>query len=230
MIVAAAARLRQQYDRLAESGEIKNRVSQIESTRERLVAIEPHIREPLKVFGLTHDRLPAEDRERVGERLRQLQWMIRQSREDFARDRRQVRRLEEAAASAGAIVNDLNLAWRRAATLRSQPFRDLMVLVRQLPAVAAEAQALQRALKQLDPSIETAPRSPQDLSRYDERMREVEHQAQAFEALPLAVREFLRRVTEETATLADLSPDIVDWLQQQGHLQSLAVRFAGGGP
>lgn len=228
MIVAEAARLRQQYTRLADAESVKIRVAQIASTREQLEAIEPRIRESVGIFVLIGNRLRVEDRERFDARIEQLAGMIRKSRNEFEQERRQVRRLGETEGMAVSIIRELDTAWRGACDLQVQPFRDLLVLVGRLQVVAAQTQALRGALRDLEKLTEVAPRDASQLAQFDRRLCEVERQAQAFVGLPAAVQEFLRRVTLETATLEDLTPDVVDWLREQGHLGSLAVRFVGG--
>ena len=227
MIVAASAKLREQYRRREEAQRVRDRVAQIASTRKKLEELEPVLRESIEIFSRIQDRIPTEEQTRFCERFRQLEGIIRQSHTGFATERRQVTRLEEATAAARNIIDDLHRTWRQTSNSQVQPYRDLLVLVRQLPVVAPQAQALQSALRDLEPSTAVAPRTDADLARFKHRLAEIERKGQAFAGLPAEVRDFLQRVTERTATLGDLNPNVMEWLRAQGHLQSFLIRFSG---
>lgn len=225
MIVESANTLRHRYARLNEAEKVKNRLQQITDTRTRLEEIQPCFGEPIAIFGLTQDRLPDADRERIGQRITELEEMIRRSRKEFDRERRQVTRLDEGAGRANSLVRELDAAWQVYSERQRQPYHEILVLVRQLGGFAEPAQSLQHALQALLPLTSVVPKSNSQLAHFDSQLLVVKQRAEAFKDLPTAVQEFLRRVVAHSATLEDLSPDVSEWFRDQGLLRSFAIRF-----
>jgi chromosome segregation ATPase len=228
MIAAQAAELRERYARLDKVSKVTIRVSQIIETRDHLEKLAGPVAELSATMALIANRIRPEDRAGIEQRIVQLHWMISESQRSFEAERRQVVALTNAHRSATAILADLERAWaayRDAAILR---YRELYVLVARIPYLAAQAESLNGALASASKKAAAAPKSAAAIRAFDEALAAVDAAARAFDTLPESVRDFLRRVISNSATLANLNRDVIDWLREHDSLGLFSVQFGTG--
>jgi hypothetical protein len=104
----------------------------------------------------------------------------------------------------------------------------LYVLVARIPYLAAQAESLNGALASASKKAAAAPKSAAAIRAFDEALAAVDAAARAFDTLPESVRDFLRRVISNSATLANLNRDVIDWLREHDSLGLFSVQFGTG--
>jgi DNA repair exonuclease SbcCD ATPase subunit len=227
MIAERAAQLREVYQRVADRAQVADRLRRIEETRGRIQSLADPVIVVTDTFTTIHERLTDDDRRSLTTNIANLAHLLRTSQSEFSQGSRQVVKLERAHNSVKAIQRELERSWQRYVDDQTRSYRELLVIIRQVPAIESHVADLQTALEQLQSQYRTPPRTAERLARFDAGLDDIRKRAREFEELPHSVRDFLSRVAAGQATLMDVSPEILQWLDTHDARSVFAVRLSG---
>lgn len=214
MIAALAARVSQRLDEVAALERAQSEAGDISATVEALDAVRQQAEIAIGGFRLLRERLPPERVRSISARLADFAQTLRRSREEFGRQRRQVPILASVKSQALQISADLVEGWRGVAQSQAGPLLTLFALVERLPEMQDRLPELSSLQAQLQQRMIAPPQTTEQLVRFDTLCRRLDELLLQVQGLSPTVRAFLAKVVAGTATLADLSEDVVAWCRQ----------------
>lgn len=228
MIVSLAAGVQ---DRLAQVHQLEltsNALSNIQATLDELRKVEQVVDRLRAVMAVISPRLAVGSvadlqgqAERIADELESSHAAFKSNRRQVTELRTILRRVEQLAANAGAL-------WTAYAGALIAPNREILALVRSLPEVAEQRHTIDALIAQLETQVQTPPQTRQALARFDTALDEVEHRLAAVKQLSPEVKAFLEKVRAGAATVADLTPAVLDWCRHGEHAAAFAISFVAG--
>lgn len=150
---------------------------------------------------------------------------IRLSRQRFATNRREQLPLHNAGEKLKRASTSLAQGWQSHAHERLAPYLDLLKLVTYLPEVAASAGEINLLVTQIREHVAKPPRTQAQLDQFHQRLADLGRRLNAVAQLPAGVRVFLGNVVSGSATIADLTPEVQDWISAGGRANAFAITF-----
>ena len=225
MIKALATRVREQLDEIDELERAMFEANDIQATLNVLTTVHQRVTSVVSEFHLLRQRLPPEQAHAVASRLDGLQQDLSRSRDEFAHQRRQVAILETIQSRAVRIEKDLADGWREAAQTKAVPLLQLLSLVWWLPELREQAPSIRELAARIKSYVGELPRTGERLRAFDSACHQLEDQLVTVQGLSDHVRWFLTRVVNGSATLADVSDDVLAWCRQEDRGGAFSVVF-----
>lgn len=216
---------------LAEVNELQRAASEAEDLQETLDALST-VHDALQAVRQTHDRiadrLSLEENRRLTAMFVQLLEKVWASREDFEQRSRQAVKLRPVDSGATEFAHQLDGAWKTYAHERSFRYAELSALVESLPEMQTKVATLRTYRNRLRELAEHAPISDRELAEFDQKLQQFRLELDRIEGLTPAIVQFLRKVSYGTATLADLSDEVLTWCRSAGRANSFSLQLKGG--
>ena len=149
--------------------------------------------------------------------------------DEFQSNSDQARRLKPF--SDGDIVPSLDsmrTMWASQVDREVKNESEIYLLVRSLPDVRSNGAQIDTVLRRLNTVKEQPPTSEEELVRYQEYVDTLRSQIGGIKGLTPAVQIFLEKMSQNSATIADLTPEILDWCREPSRAKLFAIRFAEG--
>ncbi|NJN68632.1 MAG: hypothetical protein HC884_18955 [Chloroflexaceae bacterium] len=159
-------------------------------------------------------RFFAEDIQIIQQRATSIMQEIETFCSDFEHNRRQVPTLLKIEKELQKTLKDIDARWKCYATEQIRSHTNTLNLVRALPEIARQEGEIHELLKQLRGFTENLPSSSAKRTDFDARLQQLKDRLATLQGLSPAVQEFLQRVQNGSATLGDLSDDILSWCRQ----------------
>jgi HPt (histidine-containing phosphotransfer) domain-containing protein len=156
--------------------------------------------------------------ESVGEQLHQIRLQLRSN----PRQTNEVSRLEKQVVSAAV---KLEVCWRSWCDLQLQPHRDALALVSFLPEIQAQQNAIDQALQLAGQLSLSLPKSDESLRSFKATVETLGSVLAELEGISITVKSFLDKVVNGQATIEDLDPEILAWVQQRGRAKAFKIGF-----
>jgi len=214
---------------IQEVDDRENAKSVVESVLETLGALEA-LKE--KIFQLQmgiqtlRPRLSPADLQKALETGAHCAAQIRRSTSQFTVQPRQKNELQVVQNQIQRTLGELHKAWMTYATGRAREPEDLYQIVCYLPEVIARKATYDELRRKLQTASETTPSSWQMLQAFDQMIEQFKQMLGEIEGLSEAVKAFLLKALNGTATLADITDEVLQWCRQGQHAQTFSVRFA----
>lgn len=225
MIVALAEQVRNTLSHMHQLEVAQSEVENIEATLAELRRVDQALDSLSVTLRIIQQRLPNEIISILQSQANKLATDIESSRAAFTQNRRQVDSLRTIQSKLQKISTDIANAWASYAEQRFMPHREILELVRRLPEVAAQDEAISRLVDQIQAQVRKSPGSTAELGAFDARIADLSQRLALVEQLAPAIREFLGKVRDERATVADLTPEVLSWLQKSQHTTAFAISF-----
>lgn len=227
MIGELCSQLRQQ---LAEAGRLEQQqdeMQDIKATLDTLNMVRETIRKLKVPYQVVWSRLPVDDIQSIRQQTASIAESIEASRSDFEHNRRQIQPLKKIEKDVQSIQKSLDARWKMYAQAQLSPHEEMLKLVRALPEIAGQEQAINELLSHLRAYTKELPSSHAKLTEFDTRLQQLSSRLATLQGLSPGVRDFLRKVQDGTATLHDLSDDILHWCRQGDHARVFTITFRG---
>jgi hypothetical protein len=147
------------------------------------------------------------------------------SRQGFATSRKQQLPLYNAGEKFKRVSTSLAQGWQSHAHERLAPYLDLLKLVTYLPEVAASAGEINLLVAQIREHVAKPPRTQAQLDQFHQRLADLGRRLNTVAQLPAGVRAFLGNVVSGSATVADLTPEVQEWISAGGRATAFSISF-----
>jgi hypothetical protein len=147
------------------------------------------------------------------------------SRQRFATNRKEQLPLHNAGEKLKRVSTSLAQGWQSHAQERLAPYLDLLKLVTYLPEVAASAGEINLLVAQIREHVAKPPRTQAQLDQFHQRLADLGQRLNTVAQLPAGVRAFLGNVVSGRATVADLTPEVQEWISAGGRAAAFSISF-----
>lgn len=182
-----------------------------------------NIRDLCKLY---YNRLPIQDikQTELPKILKELQ--LSQAQFATEQQRRQVQELRTISARLNKVKTKIEIEWKNYAEARLLPYFDLHEIVKSLPEVRDQASTLNGLRNQLRHDISVLPLTQNDLSAFDRCFEQYKQRLSTLAHLHPEVRNFLQKANNGTATLADVTDEVLRWCRQGEHAKAFRIQFS----
>jgi chromosome segregation ATPase len=225
MIVTLSRTICQQLEESGRLEQQQNEVKNIQATLDTLNKLKSTIHDFRIRYQAICSRIPPENVEYIQQQATTLVQEIETSRNNFANNRRQVPALSKTEKAIKKMMQDIEAQWKSYANDQIKPLAETLTLIRALPEIARQEEAINSLLTRLRTLAKTLPSSYAELTEFDTTHQQLERRLATLEGLSPAIHEFLQKVQHGTATLNDLSNDILDWCRQGDHASTFTISF-----
>lgn len=215
-------------DAIEEVARIHGTIDQSEAyleTTASLSELKSQLREIVAAYRLTKDRLGQRSQSDLLQALNDIKVGLADIGRGLKANPRQFSEIKRLQSRATASAKRLNDEWRELAGAHVRPHQKVLELVGSLPEIASQRTAIDAAIDRVIALSLALPPDEATLLRYDEDMAWLGSVLHEVEGLSQTVREFLDKVVNRRATLADLSPDIMDWISDRDRSRAFQIRF-----
>jgi chromosome segregation ATPase len=225
MIVSIAQDIQKKIARQNELTNIRDNQKNIEDTHKELKQVKKSLREFVTLYQVLHERLDVARKASIIVKAAKIQEKINFLHKQFASKPRQVKELRDLKSQIKQLTQQVEAAWKLYANEQVKPHFDLLKLVKQLPEIARQADAIHRLQDQLRVAINKPPNSGDALKQFDRNHQALKGHLANLSDLDPNVRTFLNKALQGQATIADLSLEILAWCRQEGRAQAFKISF-----
>ena len=226
MIVSFAESVCQQIREIDTLQRYKLVATDIQNTREALQSLKEQVIRLRTLLQLIQTRLIESELRLIQTGLEDCSSRLLRSAEQFENQQRQVQELQSIQRRIEEQYSILQQAWKRYARERVSKPIELYILVYYLPEVVAQ-QARYDTLKQkLEDYKEKAPVSVRQLQEFDQSLEQFTSLLGSIDGLSEAVKTFLLKTLSGTATLDDVTDEVLQWCRLGEHARAFSIQFA----
>jgi len=225
MIVTITQEIKSKMARENELSNIRDNEKAIKATYNELKQLNVLLRKFVTLYQVVHKHLPVTEKSRFIAEARQIQTRIKELHERFASKPRQASELRRLKGQIEKLTQQTQAAWRVYAYEQVKPHLELLKLVKQLPEIATQADAINQLQRQLQAAIDKPPNTAHALNQFDHNIQALDQRLANLSNLDPSVRRFLYKVLQNQATMADLSPEILAWCRQEGRARAFKISF-----
>ena len=198
---------------------VQETVKDLETLKEKVTQLQTHLQ-------TLRARLLITDIQSALENCKYGNIQVRRSASQFSIQPRQKKELDGVQKQIEKALSGLQKAWQGYAIERTRESLELYMLVGYLPEVAAQ-QAVYDALKRkLTAASGIAPSSWQQLQAFDQTIEQFTQMLSEIGGLNETVKNFLLKTLSGTASLADMTDEVLQWCRQGQRAQTFSIRFA----
>lgn len=197
----------------------------IAESYQKLVNISQLLRETIASFQLIKPRLTDNQVTEATGQIRAIHIKLKESHEKFTTQFRQIRELMAIEKSVQDLQSFLNQAWASYVLIQTRPHFDLLDLVENLPEVSIQGGIVTPVRQRLQAHSNKLPRRETHLTQFDADLQALQNSLANLSGLDLAVTEFLRRVQKGTASVADLTDEVLAWCQENERARVFKISF-----
>jgi chromosome segregation ATPase len=228
MIGALSKQLGQQLEEVGLLEQQQQEVKSIQATLDKLDNLKSTTQSLKKQHQVLWSRFPDDTVQSIRQTAASMVQALEQSRDNFEKQRRQVRELSNVETDAKKLLKQVNDQWSLYVSAQLAPHIELLKLVQVLPEIVRQEQEINELLNQFEALKTNPPSSAPKLAEFDTKLQQLSERLAIQQGLSPAVREFLQKVQQGTATLNDLSDDILAWCRQGDHARAFAISFRHG--
>jgi DNA repair exonuclease SbcCD ATPase subunit len=211
-------------DRLRDQ---KQNADDINATQKELQEVQVLAIQVCTLYQLLHNRLELVDIQQS--ELPKIMQKVQELRQQFA-DRQKIRQVQEirhsVKAPLGKIKNKIEIRWREYAEKRSKWLLDFLEVIQNLPEIRDKAQFINKLKRRLEGFLATVPTNQAELEEFDQCLLTLQEHLSQLQNVHPDVTNFLRKVHNNQATMADVTNEVLSWCQQGNHAQVFLIRFA----
>jgi hypothetical protein len=225
MITVLAHQIQTHISRRNELEQRHDNRKNIAETYQRLREVEVLLRQTITSFNLIKSRLPDEHVEEAVKRLKEISNKVDSSREKFATEYRQIRELNNIESLVNALKDFLAQAWASYVLTQTHAPLELLKLVETLPEVKVQINTISSIQESLLAASNTLPRRESTLVRFDTDLQSLTNSLANLSGLAPEVTGFLRKVQRGTASIADLTDEILLWCREKDRATAFNISF-----
>lgn len=225
MIITLTDNIQTQINRRKELEQRRDNRKDIDASYQRLTEISKLLQETLASFHLIQSRLT---NDQITESIRQLQNIqnkLKESHEKFAIEYRQVQKLIAVEKLVQELQGFLTRAWASYVMAQTQPHFNLLNLVEKLPEVTVQGSLIAPIRQRLESASSQLPRREFHLTQFDADLQALQNSLADLSGLSAEVTEFLRRIQKGTATITDLTDEVLAWCRENERARAFKISF-----
>lgn len=203
---------------IADFKRLQNSASQVDSIQTTATDLGP-VQILLTHWTSVYPALePCFDAEQCGdlrEQAKALVRRLRESKEKFATEFNQHTALARIHIAASTLEDKTEQYWTRYALAKLQAPRERARFAKLLPHMHAAMPAIEVAIADLERLATRAPSRPSDVEAFHTRLLQLDGMLRNMAGMDAQQTAFLTKLSNGTATLADMSPDLLEWCQRE---------------
>lgn len=229
MIVKKSLVFQEKLESLNTTVRRKQETDQIENTYAQLTLIRQQIQRLVNQYKTIGHLLSNEEQQELRVRFGFINEKVDDFAKEFQSNSDQARRLRPfSERDVGPSLNALQTMWASQVDREVKNESEIYLLVKSLPEVRSNGAQIDAVLRQLNTVKGQPPASEEEMIRYQENVDRLRSQIGSIQGLTPAVQIFLEKMSQDRATIADLSPEILDWCRESSRAKHFAIRFAEG--
>lgn len=213
---------------IAEYTTLSSRASQaatIQRTRQALKELDGAVELLAAAISTVAPLLDLTELEQLRTSAHTLARLIVRSKDLFPSQTNQTVQLAAAKRDAETLWEGVRSGWKKYANARVQPLREKVIFARQLPSMRAGREERTRILDSLTRRVAELPTAPAHLRGFENDLRELGEHLAALAGDTPEHTSFLGRAVAGTATLDDVTPEILDWCRREGLAGQIKVKL-----
>lgn len=225
MITTLANTIQTQIAHRNELEQRRDNRNDISDSYQKLREISKLLQEIIISFDLIKPRLT---NEQTAEAIKQLQGInnkLHESREKFMSQYRQIRELSWVEKLIQDLKRFLEQVWASYVLVQTQAHFELLNLVQKLPEVTIQGGTPASLREKLHSSSNQLPKKTSQLTQFDADLKALQNSLANLSGLSAEVTEFLRRVQKGTASITDLTDEVLAWCRENERAEAFKISF-----
>ncbi len=229
MIVERSLVFQGKLDSLNTAERRKKETDQIANTQAELTQISEKIQRLVNQYKTIGPLLPTEERHELLVRFGLINKKVSGFAKEFLTNSDQARSLRPFSdRDVVPSLDTLRTMWASLVDREVKNESEIYLLVRSLPDIRSNGAQIDALLRRLNDIKEQPPSSKEEITRYQNNVDTLRSQISSIKGLTPAVQTFLKKISQDDATIADLTPEILDWCRDPSRAKQFAIRFAEG--
>lgn len=225
MIITLANDIQTQISRRNELEQRRNNRNNIADSYQKLSTTSKLLQETIASFQLIQPRLTNDQTAEVMGKLQIIQSRLKESREKFPTEFRQVQKLSTVEKLVQDLQSFLAGSWASYVLAQTQPHFDLLNLVEKLPEVTVQGNTIAPLRHRLQSASSQFPQRESRLAQFDADLQALQNSLTNLRGLSTEVTEFLRRIQKDTATVSDLTDEVLAWCRENERAGAFKISF-----
>lgn len=226
MIVSLAESACQQIKDIDTLRRNKSLAADIQNTHEALQSLKEQVIRLYTLLQLIQTRLIESELRLIQTGLEDYSDRLLKSATQFENQQRQGQELQSIQKRIEEQHSILQQAWKRYVQERVSKPIELYILVYHLPEVVAQQAQYDRLKQKLEDYKGKAPASARQLQEFDQSVEQFTSLLGSIEGLSEAVKTFLLKTLSGTATLDDVTDEVLQWCRLGEHARAFSIQFA----
>jgi hypothetical protein len=215
MIIPLATKLREQVADFTRLRQSASQVDSIELTKSDLAAIRAKLEICTRMFLVLENCFSAEQNQLLRAELAVISRQLAESKRNYATEFNQHTALVRVQSRAQTLVDTMKGFWNQYAENRLRALRELARFARQLPRMQANLLAIESTFSQLEGLARKLPERATDVELFHSKLTQLSAALRNMEGMNPQQTAFLDKVGNGSATLADISPELLDWCRRE---------------
>lgn len=225
MIVNLTSNLHAQIIRRNELEQRRDNGIAIEASYQKLTEVRKLLQETAASFHLIQPRLTDDQIAEAVRQLRVINNKLKESREKFMSQYRQIRELAWIEKLVQELKSFLEPAWASYVIVQIQPHFELLNLVEKLPEVTVQGGTLAPLRQRLESASSKLPQRTSHLTQFDADLQTLQSSLANLSGLSSEVTEFLHRIQKGTASITDLTDKVLAWCRENERAGAFKISF-----
>lgn len=225
MLISLVSNIQTQLTRRNELEQRRDNRNNIADSYQKLMAISKLLRETVASFHLIKPRLTDVQTAEVVRQLQIINDKLKESREKFVNEYRQVQKLSAVEKLVQDLQSFLARSWSSYVLAQTQPHFDLLNLVEKLPEVTIQGGTIAPLRQRLQLASSQLPQRESRLTQFDVDLQSLQNSLANLSGLSAEVTEFLRRVQKGAASVADLTDEVLAWCRDNERAGAFKISF-----
>jgi len=225
MIVSLANDIQAQISRRNELEQRRDNRSNIADSYQKLSVTSKLLQETIVSFQLIRPRLTNDQIAEVMRQIQIIQSKLKESREKFLTEYRQVQRLNAVEKLVQDLQGFLAHSWASYVLERTRPHFDLLNLVENLPEVTVQGNTIALLRQRLQSASSQLPQRETYLVQFDANLQALQSSLTNLSGLSADVTEFLRRIQKGNASVADLTDEVLAWCRENERAGAFKISY-----
>lgn len=229
MIIEKSHALQEKLRTLHQLERRQSEIKDIDATYQQLRENSTKVQRLVQQYGTVNQYLSDAGRRDLIALFQTLYEKTQELATDFSTNSNQARKLK--AFGDKTVVDCINAfedMWAASVAHEVSSERDIYLLVKNLPDVRANGTKVEGILQRLEAFRKNPPSTEDELADYLSKVESLRSQIESIRGLTDAIQSFLQKMANNTATIADLTPEILDWCHEQSRAEHFIIRFAEG--
>lgn len=204
----------------------KNQQEAIQNTCSEIIKLEKELDNFLKAYQLRKHFLSDDIIQSTKEDINNIKKLLQESETDFSENKnyKQSITLGAIQKSIETAKNNIRRAWMIYVQQQIQPYQELARIADTLPQMKEKTGQIESLIQQLEGIAKKLP-NKNTWSEFESKKQQLAILLDNLHGLGEEKRKFLEMVRSMRASVADLTPDLLKWCNEQDISSSLVVRF-----
>ncbi len=203
----------------------KNELESVNETFRALTALNESITQLQNMLQLLHTRLSLAEINTITDIGMRCMWQLNQSAEQFLHQSRQKNQIQVIQTQFQKALDSLKKTWEIYVDRHTCDSLELYRLVAKLPGVSERKAAYDDVQNRLALAKKTLPTTQKHLDDFDRTVAQFKQMLQETGNLREEVKVFLGRIANGTASLADLTDEVLQWCRQDQRGKTFSIRI-----